>query len=111
MPSVDCEAWAGCAQVSVNPVVALYTGKVVKIRCFALVLALLSIASPVLGLVCQMDCDQPPAAATCHESNGSPHGPTVRAAHHACDHDHTSGSPALLTAASPRDSLRTFIAV
>jgi hypothetical protein len=84
----------------------MYTGKVVIARSSAFVLALLLTAMPVLGVVCEMDCDQPPAAPSeCHKSTASPGGSTVRGAQHGCDHDHTTGSPALLASASGRHSI------
>jgi metal-dependent amidase/aminoacylase/carboxypeptidase family protein len=89
----------------------MYTGRVVRLRSFALVLLLQFAATPVIGLVCEMDCDQPPAAPACHESTAPPDGPTVRGARHACDHDHTTSSLALLAAATARDSHGTFSAV
>ena len=89
----------------------MYTGVVVKVRGYAFVLAVVLTATPVLGMVCQMDCDQPPAASACHKSAASPEGPTLRGARHACDHDHTSGKPALLTSSNVRDSAVTFVAL
>jgi hypothetical protein len=89
----------------------MYTGRVVRLRSFALVLLLQFAATPVIGLVCEMDCDQPPAAPACHESTIPYDGSTVRGGQHPCDHDHTTGSPALLAGASARDSLGTFSAV
>jgi hypothetical protein len=89
----------------------MYTGGVVRLRSFALALLLQLAATPVIGLVCEMDCDQPPAALDCHESTDPPDGPTVRGAQHPCDHDHTTGSPALLAGGSARDVIGTFIAV
>ena len=90
----------------------MYTGTVVMARSFAFVLALMLTATPVLGVVCEMDCDQPPATSSeCHESTASPGGPTVRGAQHGCDHDHTTGSPALLASASGRDSIVNFVAI
>ena len=77
----------------------------------AFMLALLLTAMPVLGLVCEMDCDQQPTTSSeCHESAASPGGPTVRGAQHGCDHDHTTGSPALLASAGARDSVAHFVA-
>ena len=89
----------------------VYTGRVVRLRLFALFFALALAATPVLGVVCQMDCDQLRATPTCHESAGSPDGPTLRDAQHACNHDHSTGSPALLSSASARDSVGAFVAL
>lgn len=89
----------------------MYTGAVVRLRSFALVLVLCCVATPLMSVVCEMDCDRPPATSTCHTSTDSPDGPIVRGAQHGCDHDHASASPALLTSASPRDSIGTFAAV
>lgn len=89
----------------------MYTGKVVMARSFAFVLALFLTATPVLGVVCEMDCDQPAASAECHTSAASPVGPIVRAAQHGCDHDHSTGSPAVLASAIARDSGVNFVAI
>jgi hypothetical protein len=89
----------------------MYTGRVVRLRSFACVLALVLTASPVLRLVCLMDCDQVAATPTCHESTTSADGPTVRGAHHACNHDHSTGSPALLANAGARDSVANFAGI
>ena len=88
----------------------MYTG-VVRLRSFALALALLVAATPVIGIVCAMDCDQTPATLLpCHDATVSQNGNTLRAAPHACDHDHTGASPALLASASGRDSVATLVA-
>ena len=90
----------------------MYTGTVVAARSFAFVLALLLTATPVLGVVCEMDCDQPLASSSeCHKSAVSPGGPTVRGAQHGCDHDHTTSGPALLASASARNSVAHFVAI
>lgn len=82
------------------PVGRMYTGSVVRPRLFAFVLALLIAVTPVLGIVCQMDCEQPPKAVACHESEKSSDGPTLQTLHHPCGHDHTGGSPALMAGAA-----------
>jgi hypothetical protein len=78
----------------------MYTDRVVKVRSFACILALVLAATPVLGLVCQLDCDQLPKSVACHESANSSDHLSVRSAPHPCDHDHTGGSPALAASAS-----------
>src|SRR5262245_40057166 len=83
----------------------MYTGTVVKFRTTALALACLIAVTPVLATVCRMGCDEPRAVATCHESTSLPGGLTLRGAPHACDHEHSSGPPALLTSASTHASL------
>ena len=89
----------------------MYTGGVVRRRSFALVLALLVAANPAIGVVCAMDCAQPPAAsAPCHNASVPHDGITLRGAPHACDHDHAGASPALLASASARDSVGTSVA-
>jgi Universal stress protein family len=88
---------------------AMYTERVVTLRSFAFVLALLLTATPVVGVVCEMDCDQVPATPPCHESARFPGGPAVRGAQHACNHDHSTDSPALLAGAGARDSVRAFV--
>jgi hypothetical protein len=83
----------------------MYTGAVVRLRSFGLVLSLLVAATPVMGVVCAMDCDRPPATSLpCHGPTVPREGILLHAAPHACDHDHTGGSPALLTNASARGS-------
>jgi hypothetical protein len=89
----------------------MYTGRVVRLRLVAVLLALVLAATPVLGVVCQMDCDHVPATPTCHESASSPDGSIVRSAQHACNHDHSTGSPALLASAGARDLVGTFVAL
>ena len=75
-----------------------------RIRSFALVLALVVGSAPAVSLVCEMDCAHPPAASTpCHETTVPGDGSSLRAAH-ICDHDHAGGGPALLTSATGRDS-------
>ena len=89
----------------------MYTGGVVTLRSFALVLALLIAAPPVLGVVCAMDCDQPPATSSaCHDTSGPRGGTTLRAVPHACDHDHAEARPALPTSSSARYSVGTSVA-
>ena len=83
----------------------MYTGNVVTPRSVALVLALVVAVAPAISLVCDMDCVPPPAASTaCHAASG-PGDATALSATHTCDHDHSVGSPALLTGATGRDSV------
>jgi hypothetical protein len=89
----------------------MYTGRVVRLRWFAFIVTLVLAATPVLGAVCQMDCDQVRATPPCHESASSPNGPIVRSAQHACNHDHSTGSPALLASVSARDLVGNFVAI
>jgi hypothetical protein len=81
----------------------------VTLRLVASLLALVLAATPVLGVVCRMDCDQVRATPICHESASSLDGPTVRGAQHACNHDHSTGRPALLSSAGARDFVGTFV--
>ena len=87
----------------------MYTRKVVRLRSFAFVLALLLTAMPVLGVVCEMDCDQPPATSDCHRSGDSSDASTIAGGRHGCDHDHTIASPALLASSNARDSVGSFV--
>jgi hypothetical protein len=90
----------------------MYTGGVVRHRFFAFVVALLIAVTPVIGAVCEMDCAQPPAASTpCHQANVPHEGTTLRGTSHGCDHDHTGGTPAMLTRAIGRDSVGPSCAV
>jgi hypothetical protein len=67
-------------------------------------MALLVAVTPVLGFVCQMDCDRP-LKPTCHETIASFDGPTIGAVHHACDHDHTGARAALVGSAGVREAV------
>src|SRR5262245_36184960 len=87
----------------------MYT-HLVKFRLFAFAVALLLAATPVLGVVCQMDCDQQSAAPPCHQSMSAPNGPMVRGTHR-CDHDHAGGSPAVQAGTTARDSLGALVDV
>src|SRR5262245_56787701 len=78
---------------------------VVRLRLFASALVLVFAATPLVGVVCRIDCDQPPAAARCHEAQAVPDGPIVRGAHHPCDHGHIAGSPAVIAGGTARDSI------
>lgn len=89
----------------------MYTCRVVTIRSVALVPALLFGLSPVLGIVCAMNCDQLPSTQACHQSVDSREEPSLRSTRHVCDHDHTTGKPALFVSSSTRDSVATFVAV
>jgi hypothetical protein len=75
----------------------MYTGSV-KLRLLALMLALAVTATPVIGSVCQLDCQQPkPVSTRCHDAAVPDDGTTFRDAPHRCDRDHVGGSAALLT--------------
>jgi hypothetical protein len=83
----------------------MYTGRAVRVRLSALVLALMIAASPAIALVCAMDCGHPPAASEpCHAAHSSQQDAALHAGPHACNHDHTSLNPPLLTSAKNRDS-------
>jgi hypothetical protein len=85
----------------------MYTRGAVTLRSFALALALLIAATPVIGVVCAMDCHPAPATSSlCHEAAVPHDRVTFRAAPHACDHDQTGGTAALLAIASARDCAR-----
>jgi len=84
----------------------MYTGRTVRQWSFTLALALLVAVTPVIGVVCELDCDTPPAkSAPCHDASVPRDGSAVRGTSHGCDHDHMEGSPALLTNRSGRDSV------
>jgi len=84
----------------------MYTGSVVIVRCSALMLALLFAATPMLGIVCEMDCDRPAApSSACHEAAAPQDGASLRGAPHACDSDHAGSRPARLTSTNGRDSV------
>ena len=81
----------------------MYTGKVVRFRVFALVVTLLVAATPVLGVLCQMDCDEGRTTAACHQSTSSAGGPALRGVDHPCDHDHTVSTLGVASATNARD--------
>ena len=87
----------------------MYTGKVVRLRLPAFIVALALAMAPVLGVACRMDCEQVPATSICHGSTGSPDGSTVRNGQHACSHDHSTGNPAFLPSGSARDYAGTAV--
>lgn len=89
----------------------MYT-RTVRLRHFAFLLGVLLAATPLLGVVCQMDCDPPPAISSeCHQSAASPEAATVHGARHGCDHDHTIASPAVRAGTNARDSVGSVIAI
>lgn len=84
----------------------MYTGPVVRVRLLAFIVTLVVAASPVLGLVCQMDCDQHQAMGACHESATSSDRTSLQSADHPCDHDHATGSLGVVTSVtSSRDAV------
>jgi hypothetical protein len=89
----------------------MYTGDVVRLRSFAFIVALMLTASPVLALVCEMDCDHVTATPPCHHTENSGDGSSVRGSGHPCDHDHPIGTPALLASAIALDFGGTFVAL
>jgi len=67
-------------------------------------LALLFASTPVLEIVCEMDCDRPAApSSACHNASVPQDGATLRGAAHACDSDHAGSRLARLTSANGRD--------
>jgi hypothetical protein len=89
----------------------MYTDWVVRLRSFALVLALFVAATPVIGVVCDLECEPPVTSSGCHDSSAPHDDAAVRGAQHPCDHDDTAGEPALLKSASGRDSVAASVAV
>jgi hypothetical protein len=68
----------------------MYTRNV-NVRALAFVVALCLGLSPIIGAVCELDCDAPQArqmTQECHAASELSHGTTVRAAAHACGHQH-----------------------
>lgn len=88
----------------------MYTEGVVRLRCFALVLALLIAAGSVVGAVCELDCDQPPAKSSACHGAAARDGATLRGAAHACGHAHGEAPQALPTGGGSRDQLVTSAA-
>jgi hypothetical protein len=83
----------------------------VRLRSFALVVALFVGATPVIGVVCELECEPPATSSGCHESSAPHDEAAVRSAQHPCDQDHTTDEPALLKSASGRDSAGASVAV
>jgi hypothetical protein len=83
----------------------MYTRKAVRVRVSALALALVVAASPAIALICEMDCDHPSTASEpCHAAHNAQPDAALHGAPHACNHDHTGLSPALLTSIKSGDS-------
>jgi hypothetical protein len=89
----------------------MYTGRVVRLRFFAFIVAVSMATTPVLGVICEMDCEKLPAPPTCHVSANSPDGPSLRSGPHACNHDHSMDSAAVVASAVARNSVGTYVAV
>ena len=88
-----------------------YTGKVVTIRSGAFMLALLVAVSPLIGVVCALDCDRPSAASPpCHVAAVSDDGVTWQISPHACGHEHMNASPGLLSSAGARNMAVSSVA-
>lgn len=87
-----------------------YTGDVVRSRSLALFLAVLVAATPILGLVCAIDCEEPAAAASsCHVAESSTAVQKMAGTLHRCDQDHTTGAPAVVFGSSARECLGAFV--
>ncbi len=83
----------------------MYTSSV-RLRLFACAFALLFAVTPLMGLICQLDCRTARAAAAtapCHETAAADKGSTTVRGTHGCTHDHGGDGPALLTSASAPD--------
>jgi hypothetical protein len=92
----------------------MYTESV-RFRAFTCVLTLLVATAPVIGVICELDCDAPKAARqTCHEPVVTRDAMIVRAAGHACRHQ-PGPTEATVTNASARDfgtsSIATFLPI
>ena len=88
-----------------------YTGKVVTIRFGAFMLALLVAVSPLIGVVCALDCDLPSAASPlCHVAAVSDDGVAWQVSPHSCGHEHMNASPGLLSSASSRNMAESSVA-
>ena len=89
----------------------MYTGEVVR-RSFVFILAVLLTATPALGVVCEIDCDQRPATSDshCHGSEASDTA-KVTSGRHACDHDHAVGGQTFLVSSNSREVVGSVAAV
>jgi hypothetical protein len=66
----------------------MYTG-IVKRRAFTLVLTLVVAATPVVGVICEIDCDAPRGTQqTCHEPAGAREVVSLRNSGHECRRQH-----------------------
>jgi hypothetical protein len=82
----------------------MYTG-LVALRSIALVVALLVGVTPVIGAICQLDCDRPKAQSTkpaCHSTSGASDGASMRDVAHPCGHRH-DGLVAFVAGSSARE--------
>jgi hypothetical protein len=78
-------------------------------RSFAFVLALSVTVTPVISVVCEMDCAHPrPASTPCHEGHSAV-ATTLHDGTHACDHDHNGVKPALLTSGNGRGPFDSWV--
>lgn len=77
-----------------------------RLRSFALGVALVVAVSPVISVVCVLDCDRPSATSlACHSASTTREGATVRGIPHACSHVHLADPAALVTAATSRQQV------
>jgi hypothetical protein len=68
--------------------------------------------TPMIRMVCEMDCDQTrPASPACHTSSPSHDIVSWRTTPHGCNHDHSFAKPALVTSSNDRDASGAFAAL
>jgi hypothetical protein len=73
----------------------------VRVRCLALVLLLTVAVVPVIGVICELDCDKPATRSACHGAAAGERA-TLRGNVHGCGQGHLAGAPARLAGASSR---------
>jgi hypothetical protein len=84
----------------------------VNVSCVAFALTLLSMAGPVLGVVCEFVCAQPRVlSSSCHGDAADGHdGPVMSGELLSCGDAHLAARVALFTGATPQGQTVTFIA-
>jgi hypothetical protein len=90
----------------------VYT-RTVRFRAVAFVIALFFGLSPVVGAICELDCDDSQPKQTqqdCHRTPGSTDGTSVRDGGHACGHRHND-VPAFVAGPNARDVTSLSVAV
>ncbi len=84
----------------------MYTDNVVRVRLLALIVTVVVVVSPMLGVLCQIDCNRLQAIPACHQSTTSSGTTNLRSAQHVCDHNHANDSLGVVTGPdSGRDTL------
>jgi hypothetical protein len=79
----------------------------VRLRPVAFILVFVLMVAPILGVVCDIECDQVPIATACHDADTAPEGPTIDGPR-ICRQHYSAGSPVLITNGYARESVGTL---